>query len=96
MMGAGLLITLLMLLLGACSPGHQSAARHGVGIWQYVGCHIIEQTPSDVGAHVIHPFGDMKSGRFYFKQATSLVDDKNVTVTTGKPCPEFSGVELWV
>jgi hypothetical protein len=82
---SGLLLTLLALLLGACSPGHVAAGKNGVGVWQFVGCHAIEQAPPRQGVHVIHPFGDMQSGRFYFKQATNL-DGRIGPVVNGRPC----------
>ena len=80
---AGLLLTLLLLLLG-CSPGH-IAAGNGAPIYEWVGCHTIRQAPPRQGVHVIHPFGDLKSGRFYFKQAANL-DGRIGPVVTGRPC----------
>lgn len=82
-MMSGLLVTLLLLLLGACSPGHVAAGKNGVDVWKFVGCHTIQQAPID-NVHVIHPGGDRKSGRFYFKQAS--LDLSVAPVTTGRAC----------
>jgi hypothetical protein len=86
---AGLLLTLLMILLG-CSPGHIAAGKNnGVGIWQYTGCHVVSQSPSHDGAFAIHPLGDLQvADKFYFKQATSLDGSTVAPVTTGRPCRE--------
>lgn len=80
---AGLLLTLLLLLLG-CSPGH-IAAGNGAPIYKWVGCYVIEQAPVD-NVHVIHPGGDLTSGQFFFKQAS--LDLSVAPVTTGRPCRE--------
>jgi hypothetical protein len=87
MMVASLLITLIMLLLGACSvsPGHVAAGMNGVGVWQFVGCYVVRQSPEpDSGVYAIGPFGDLGPGsRVYFKQESA---DGTAPMVTGRPC----------
>jgi hypothetical protein len=83
-MVSGLLVTLLLLLLGACSPGQIAGNKNGVGEYVWTGCHVVTDTPRK-GAHVIHPFGDLGLGdKFYFKQVS--LDGTSGEVVTGKRC----------
>jgi hypothetical protein len=86
MMYAGLLITLLMLLLGACSPGHVAANKQGIAEYAWTGCHVVTATPRE-GAYAIEPLGDLGAGdKFYFKQVS--LDGTVAPVTTGRVCHE--------
>ena len=75
---------LVLLVLGACSPGH-IAANKGAKEWVWVGCHIVTINPSPSGEYAIGPTGDLDIGdKLYYKQKR-----KNGTVgpvTTAIPC----------
>ena len=84
MMYAGLLITLLMILLGACSPGHIAANKNGIAEYAWAGCHVVTETPRN-GAYAIEPLGDLAAGdKLFFKQVS--LDGTVSPVVTGKPC----------
>ena len=83
-MVSGLLVTLLMLLLGACSPGHIAANKNGIAEYTWTGCHVVTATPHK-GSYAIEPLSDLGVGdKFYFKQAS--LDGVVAPVVTGKPC----------
>ena len=83
-MASGLLVTLLLLLLGACSPGQISGNTNGLGEYVWTGCHVVTATPRK-GSHAFYPLGDLSVGdKFYFKQVG--LDGTVGPVTTGKPC----------
>lgn len=83
-MASGLLVTLLMLLLGACSLGQIAGNKNGVGEYVWTGCHVVVATPPK-GSHAFYPLGDLSVGdKFYFKQVG--LDGTVGPVTTGKPC----------
>ena len=83
-MVSGLLVTLLMLLLGACSPGHIAANKNGIAEYTWTGCHVVTATPHK-GSYAIEPLGDLGAGdKFYFKQVS--LDGMVAPVVTGKPC----------
>jgi hypothetical protein len=74
----------ILIILGACSPGH-IAANNGTDRWAHVGCHIVTNSPSKTGEYAIHPLGDLAIGdRLYFKQKNK--DGTVGPVTTGVPC----------
>ena len=59
---------LVLLVLGACSPGH-IAANKGAKEWVWVGCHIVTINPSPSGEYAIGPAGDLDIGdKLYYKQ----------------------------
>ena len=90
-MMSGLLVTLLMLLLAGCSPGHVAANKQGIAEYVWTGCHVVTDTPRK-GSHAIHPLGDLKvGGKFFFNQVS--LDGTVGPVTTGRPCSGSSGVE---
>ena len=81
---SGLLVTLLLLLLGACSPGQISGNTNGLGEYVWTGCHVVTATPRK-GSHAFYPLGDLWLGdQFYFKQVS--LDGTVAPVVTGKPC----------
>ena len=83
-MVSGLLVTLLLLLLGACSPGQIAGNKNGLGEYVWVGCHVVTATPHQ-GAYAIDPLGDLWLGdNLYFKQVS--LDGTVGPVATGKPC----------
>jgi len=82
---SGLLVTLLLLLLGACSPGQIAGNKNGLGEYVWVGCHVVTATPRK-GSYAIEPRGDLAVGaKFYFKQV-SLDGTTVAPVVTGRPC----------
>ena len=82
---SGLLVTLLMLLLGACSPGQIAGNRNGTDEYVFVGCHTVTATPHK-GSYAIEPRGDLAVGaKFYFKQV-SLDGTTVAPVVTGRAC----------
>ena len=82
---SGLLVTLLLLLLGGCSPGQIAGNKNGLGEYVWTGgCREVTANPSRDGSYAIGPLGDLwLDRRFFFKQKNL---DGSVSTVNGKPC----------